>query len=142
MQKLEFGSRAARMLAENSPPGALSPYDFSHAMGSAEESPEGLEWLAAQPHTAARMALLDNAWYCWKHRDNVLTDPDLRAAVIRRMAVRFADDNLTDKAKREWTQSLTTEEHALAVEAVEMDTSLSPDLQAAALRDLETLHRQ
>ena len=66
METLDYGSPEARALAERAAPGTLSPYDYGRALGYDGLSEEDFAWLAAQPHTAARIALLNRASSYWE----------------------------------------------------------------------------
>jgi len=137
MKALDYGSPEARALAERSAPGALSPYDIGRALGYDDLTTDDYAWLASQPHPAARQALLHRASKLWEHQE-LLTDPDLRAAVIRRIAVERATRSDLLQPLEPWLQSLSPDEKAIAVEAVHMDTSLPPDRQAEVMLSMTT----
>ena len=109
MEALDYGSPEARALAERAAPGTLSPYDYGRALGYNDLSKEDFAWLAVQPRTAARMALLNRASRYWKHPE-LLTDPGLRAAVIRRLAVERATQRDLLHPLEPWVHSLSPDE--------------------------------
>ena len=74
----------------------------------------------------------------WKHQD-LLADPSLRPALIRRIAVRYALGSVDDSWHSEWAKSLAPEERAMAIEALRMDTTLPPDRQAGVLHKWEEM---
>jgi hypothetical protein len=141
MKALDYGSPEARALAERSASGTLSPYDYGRALGYDDLDSEDYAWLAAQPHLAAQRALLHGASKLWEHQD-LLTDPNLRAAVIRRIAVERAKERDLLHPLEDFVKTLTPDERAIAFEAVQMDTSLPPDRQAEVLRDLAAAGEQ
>lgn len=134
LQGLQQGSPEARRVAETASPGILNPEDFRQARGQIDEKGEALSWLAAQPSAAAREALLMTPQSILKH-PQLSTDPEIRAAVIRRLAVQHAArPDYMDPPRKEWIESLTEDERAIAAEALHMDTTLSPERQAAVMK--------
>lgn len=141
MKSLDCGSPEARTLAERSTAGALSPYDYGRALGYDDLDKEDFAWLSSQPHVAAHRALLHEASTLWEHQD-LLTDPGLRAAVIRRIAVERAVQRDLLHPLEDFVKTLTPDERTIAAEAVQMDTSLPPDRQAEVLRNLAATGEQ
>lgn len=135
MEKLGWGSPEARRLAE-SRPATLTPADFRLAMGKRDEKGENLAWLGAQQqHAAARMALLRMPEEVLSHPE--LFGPELRTAAIRRLAVQRAAEYDARQPLAEWALTLTPDERQIAAEALHMDTTLTPEKQAAALKLME-----